>query len=55
MKWGHYYCKVKELLRRYGYDVLIVDLETGLEWGSREEIYQDALMVQSLARRRKLI
>lgn len=51
----YHYRKVKKLLNFYGYDVPIVDPETGLEWRSQEDVYKDIVQVRSLAKLRKLI
>lgn len=50
-----HYKKVKKLLHFYGYDVPIVDPETGLEWRSQEDVYKDIVRVHSLAKARRLI
>lgn len=51
----HHYRKVKNLLNYYGYDVPIVDPETGAEWRDQEEVYKDIVRVRALAKERKLI
>ena len=49
------YVRVFELLEKYGYDVEVVDPVTGLEWKSKDIMYEEVKRVKSRAKSKGLI
>ena len=49
------YVRVFELLEKYGYDVEVVDPVTGLDWKSKDIMYEEVKRVKSRAKSKGLI